>query len=212
MSWLLRGRDLIFGTYTNLPTIFIAGSLLIGSMTGIIPILVLGLVTSFVGLVVFVYQTGAKGFIESLNIPSVTNTLKSKGPCEGSTEYIITTWSTITSFVISYLFLNALANYQKPPVPRATEQLVANRASYMISAMVSLVLVAVLLIAIRMNLGCEGKLTGPLSMAVGASLAFGMWNLVDLRMGDVFQIEINKTSASSTGKTTPVLCVASPPQ
>jgi hypothetical protein len=208
MSWLLRGRDLIFGTYTNLPTIFIAGSLLIGSMTGIIPILVLGLVTSFVGLIIFLYQTSARAFIESLNILSVTNTLRSKGPCEGSPEYIITTWSTITSFVISYIFLNALANYQKPPVAKANEQLVANRASYMISAMVSLVFVAVLLIAIRMNLGCEGWILGPLSMIVGGTLAFGIWNLVDLRMGDVFQIEINKTSSSSTGKTTPVVCVA----
>lgn len=209
MSWLLRGRDLVFGTYTNLPTIFIVGSLLIGSMTGIIPILVLGLVSSFVGIVVFLYQIGAKSFIESINIPSVTKTLRSKGPCEGKNEYIITTWSSITSFVIAYIFLNALANYQKPAVDKANEQLVANRASYMISVMISLVSVAVLLIAIRMNLGCEGWITGPLSMAVGASLAFGMWNLVDLRMGDVFQIELNKTSSGPIGKTTPVVCVAS---
>ena len=209
MSWLLRGRDLIFGTYTNLPTIFIVGSLLIGSMTGIIPILVLGLVSSFVGIVVFLYQIGAKSFIESINIPSVTKTLRSIAPCEGKNEYIITTWSSITSFVIAYIFLNALANYQKPAVDKANEQLVANRASYMISAMVSLVFVALILVAIRMNLGCEQWWMGILSVSVGVSFAFGMWNLVDLRMGDVFQIELNKTSSGPIGKTTPVVCVAS---
>jgi hypothetical protein len=178
-------------------------------MTGIIPILVLGLVTSFVAIVVFLYQMGARSFIESINIPSVTKTLRSIGPCEGKNEYIITTWSSITSFVITYIFLNALANYQKPAVDRANEQLVANRASYMISVMVSLVIVAIILMGLRMNLGCEQWWMGILSVAVGGSLASGMWNLVDLRMGDVFQIELNKTSSSTTGKTTPVVCVAS---
>jgi len=207
MSWLIRGRDLIFGTYTNLPTIFIAGSLLIGSMTGIIPILVLGLVTAFVGLLVFLYEKTSEAFITSIGNPTLTKWFSSKGPCEGSIEFIISTWSTITSFVITYLFLNALANYQKPPAAKTNEQLVANRSSYMISVMVSLVLVALLLIAIRMNLGCEGWVMGLLSTGVGSGLALGMWNLVDLRMGDVFQIENNKMASSSTGKTTPIICV-----
>lgn len=206
MSWLIRGRDLIIGTIKHLPTIFTAGSLLIGSITGIIPILILGLVTAFLALLVFAFQKLTHSVIDK-NIP-LLNWFSSIGPCPDSREFLISTWASVTSFVIMYLFLNALAIYNKPPVSGASDQLVANRESYMISVMVVLCFLAIILIGYRMNFGCEGKVMGVLSIILGGGVAYGMWSLVDTRMGDIFQVINNMTSVNSSGKTTPVMCVA----
>jgi len=208
MSWIIRGRDLIIGTIKYLPTIFIAGSLLIGSMTGIVPILILGLTTAFLGLIVFAFQFIANASIGT-NI-SLLEWFSSIGRCEGSTEILVSTWSSVTSFVLFYLFYNALAIYNQTPANGASEQLIANRQSYMISTMVGLFFVALILLVYRINLGCEGKVMGVLSIALGGGVAYSMWSLVDIKMGDVFQIKNNMVNTSATGQTTPVMCVAPP--
>lgn len=210
MSWLLRGRELVFGTYDNLPTIFIVGSLLIGSMTGIVPILILGLTTAFVGVLVFIFQLTMRG-IAGTEKNSLVDFFSSIGPCslnkQGSTELLVSSWMSITSFVLAYLFLNALAIYNETPPANASDQLVANRSSYMISAMVAICIIAVILGVSRRMLGCETKLMAVLSLALGIGVAYGIWNLVDIKMGDVFQIVNNMANVSSTNTTTPVLCV-----
>ena len=215
MSWLVRGRELVFGTYDNLPTIFIAGSLLIGSMTGIVPILILGLTTAFLGLLVLAFQIGMRSIVgtESNDFNPFIKFFSSTGPCslnkKGSVELLVSSWASITTYVIVYLFLNALANYTKPSKNDAANQLVANRSSYMISAMVALCIIAIILIASRYMLGCETGQMAILSIALGGGVAYGMWNLVDIKMGDVFQI-INNMAINSTGeKTTPVMCIPS---
>lgn len=215
MSWLLRGRELVFGTYDNLPTIFIVGSLLIGSMTGIVPILILGLATAFLGLLVFAFQLIMRGMSGSEK-NRLIEVFSSNGPCslnkQGSTELLVSSWISITSFVLAYLFLNAFANYSKPPVGGANDQLVANRASYMISAMVAICIIAIILGVSRSMIGCEplNKPMPYLSLALGIGVAYGMWNLVDIKMGDVFQIVNNMANVTSTGETTtPVMCVPS---
>jgi len=212
MSWLLRGRELVFGTYDNLPTIFIVGSLLLGSMTGIVPILVLGLATAFLGLLVFAFQLAMRGMFGDTTPLSVW--FSSSGPCSlnkrGSIEVLVSSWVSITSFVLTYLFLNALANYTKPPPDGANDHLVANRASYMISAMMAMVIVAIILGTSRYMLGCEPIIMTLLSLSLGVGVAYGMWNLVDIKMGDVFQIVNNMAYINSSGgATTPVLCVPS---
>jgi hypothetical protein len=213
MSWILRGRELVFGTYNNLPTIFMVGSLLIGSMTGIVPILVLGLVTAFLGLIVFAFQLIMRGIVGT-EPNGFLKFFSSTGPCslnkQGSIEVLVSSWMSITSFVLAYLFLNALANYTKIPPSGANEQLVANRASYMISAMVAICIIAIILGVSRYILGCETYLMTALSLTLGIGVAYGMWNLVDLKLGDVFQIVNNMANVGSTGEaTTPVLCVPS---
>ena len=214
MSWLLRGRELLLGAYDYLPNIFIVGSLLVGATTGIVPLLILGLVTTFLGVIIFGFQTLMRGMTGGT---SVFKYFSSTGPCSlsklGSIEVLVSSWASITSFIITYLFLNALAVYQLPAPTGADPQLVANRQAYMISIMVSVLIIGLILLASRIKLGCETILMGVLSVVLGTGVASAMWNLVtlggkDLRMGDVFQVRNNMANTGLSKEINPVMCVA----
>jgi hypothetical protein len=215
MSWLLRGRELFLGAYDHLPNVFIIGSLLVGAMTGIVPLLILGLVTTFLGVILFGFQTIMGGIIGEGT--SLFKYLSSIGPCNlnkiGSNELLISSWASITTFIFVYLFMNALAVYQLPIATGVDPQLVANRQAYMISIMVSLSIIGLILLGSRVMLGCETKLMGVLSLALGAGTAYGMWNLVslngnDIRMGDIFQVRNNMANTGLVNELNPVMCVA----
>jgi len=217
MSWILRGRDLLFGAYNHIPHIFIVGSLLLGAVTGILPVLILGLVTAFLGVIVLGFQTVLKGLFG--NDLTALRLLSSALPCNAgkpdSYEFLISSWGTITTFVLTYIFLNALAVYNYTSVAGADLTLVANRESYMVSTMLGVLLTAILLLGIRMKIGCESYVMGICSIILGVGVAFGMWNLVtpttngakDLRMGDVFQIRNNMITTASQGNITPIVCL-----
>ena len=217
MSWILRGRELLFGAYNHIPHIFIVGSLLVGSITGIIPVLILGLVTSFLGVIILGLQTVLKGLFG--NDLTALRLLTSTVPCNAgkpdSYEFLVSTWGTITTFVLTYIFLNAIAVYNYISVPGADLTLVANRESYMVSTMLGVVLTGILLLGIRMKIGCESWVMGICSIIVGGGLAFGMWNMVtpttggvqDIRMGDLFQIRNNVVTSISKGDITPIVCL-----
>jgi hypothetical protein len=214
MSWLLRGRELLLGAYDYLPNIFIMGSLLVGATTGIVPLLILGLVTAFLGVIIYGFQS-AVGMI--LNGSSLYKFFSSVGPCNlnkiGSMELLVSSWASITTFIIVYLFLNALSVYQLPAPNDADPRLVANRQAYMLSIMVSLSIVGLILLGSRIALGCETKLMGLLSLVLGAGVASAMWNLVslggkDIRMGDVFQVRNNMANTGLSKEINPVMCVA----
>jgi len=220
MSWILRGRELLFGAYNHIPHIFIVGSLLVGAFTGIIPILILGLVTAFLGVIVLGFQTVLKGlFGQDLTALRV---LSSTLPCTAgqpnSYEFLISSWGTITTFVLTYIFLNALAVYNYTSVAGADLTLVANRESYMVSTMIGVLLTGLLLLGIRMKIGCESYVMGICSLILGVGVAFGMWNLVtptiggvqDIRMGDLFQIRNNIVTTASKGDITPIVCLSPP--
>jgi hypothetical protein len=213
MSWLLRGRDLVYGSYNNLPNILIIGSLLIGSISGIIPILILGLASAFLGLIVYGSQ-----FIMRRIIGDKSDLLKWLSSAErcnlnkaGSYEILVSTWVSITFFALTYLFLNALAIFNETPTAGANDQLIANRSSYMISAMFALCIIAIILGVSRYMLGCETIAMTFVSLVLGGGVAYGMWNLADIRMVDVYQIKNNMTNLNNLqdGKPTPVLCVPS---
>lgn len=207
MSWLLRGRDLVFGSYNHLPNILIMGSLLIGSITGIIPILILGLAAAFLGLLVYGSQIIIRKIIGDKS--QLLNWFSSSGRCNldkpGSFEYLVSMWVSITFFALTYLFLNAFAIFNQPPTDGASDQLIANRASYMISVMFALCIVAIILGVSRYMLGCETVAMTIVSILLGGSIAYITWNLADIRMGDVFQIKNNMTQ---TNTSKPVMCVA----
>jgi hypothetical protein len=213
MSWILRGRELIFGAYENLPNLFIGGSLLLGAITGIIPILILGLVTSFVGILIYGFQLLMHNFLG--NDPLALALVSSKIPCrkgESSNELFVTSWASVTTFIVTYIFLNALSIYQLPAVGGANEDLIANRQSYMASVMFAIALIGLILLVTRMKMGCETYFMGIVSIIVGAGAGTGLWNLVsvggkDVRMGDLFQVRNNMTGIQSSGVTTPVMCI-----
>jgi len=209
MSWILRGRELLLGAYSYLPNIFIVGSLLVGATTGIIPILILGLVTAFLGVIIFGFQTIMGSILRG---SSLYRYFSSMGPASTS-EVLISSWASITTFVFVYLFLNTLAVYQLPAPTGADPQLVANRQAYMISIMISLCIVGLILFVSRFYIGYETIIMGLLSLGLGGGTAYGMWNLVslnerDLRMGDIFQIRNNMAGTNLSQQIKPVMCVA----
>jgi len=220
MSWLLRGRELILGAYSHLPNIFIMGSLLVGAITGIVPILILGLVSSFLGVLIYIIQLlmndTFKDLKSSLGIfkqiyPATLDSSNKLGP----PEVLISSWSTMASFIIAYLFFNALYvySYKNPNV--RDENLIANRQAYMMSIMIALSIISIIFITTRISIGFETFIMGPLSVFFGVGMAWALWNLVtlngkDLRMGDVFQVRVNMIANNPSGGVTPIACV--PPE
>jgi hypothetical protein len=150
------------------------------------------------------------------NDPLALALIGSKIPCrtgeENSNELFVSSWASITTFVVTYIFLNALSVFQLPSVGGADEDLIANRQSYMASVMISISIIGLLLLAVRMKMGCETYFMGISSIILGGGVGTALWNLVsvggkDIRMGDLFQVRNNMTGVNSSGVTTPIMCV-----
>jgi hypothetical protein len=200
MSWLLRGRELILGAYEYLPNLFISGSLLLGAITGVVPILILGLSTSFLGVLVLGVQQIVKNYIGGNSLLG------------NSKETLLSMWVSVASFVITYIFLNAYNVYILPPVAGANDELLGNRQSYMVSVMLALFVVGSLLFISRYQLGNETYVMGAGSMILGIGIGTAMWSLVsqagrDIRMGDIFQVRNNMIQSSTVGNVTPIMCI-----
>jgi len=125
---------------------------------------------------------------------------------------LVSSWSTMASFIIAYLFFNAMYVYSYKNANIRDDNLIANRQAYMMSIMIALSIISVIFIATRISIGFETFIIGPLSVFFGVGMAWALWNLVtlggkDLRMGDVFQVRVNMIANNPSEAITPIACV-----
>jgi len=78
----------------------------------------------------------------------------------------------------------------------------------MASIMVTLCILAIVLAVSRGLIGYETPQMAFFSIFLGGGVAYSMWNLVDIRIGDVFQIKTNMAPNQTSGMATPVMCIS----
>jgi len=213
-------REFILGAYHDLPNVLVTGSLLIGALTGYMPLLWLSL-----GLLAFDLPItyGLQVIIKKIMGESDVFTVRSATQCTsssfapsmangGGTALIDFTaptfWMTASIFFAVFTGYNAVRILFKASAEGATQQQINMRRAYCF---------AVLLISIifgfiagsRVLSGCETLAGGAVGAVVGGGLAIAYWHILDVcgsgLVPDILQIVANSAPATS-GPVTPVIC------
>jgi len=197
--------------YTNLPTLIVAGTLSLGGVTGILPLIIFGLCCAMLWGSAYAVQRFFGGLFGLEHDKLILSRLSSVE----SNELIISKWIILLIFLYTYIMMNAIAIYNLPiKSEKENEQLIQNRQAYMISCMIAVTLIVLVLLIMRRNIGNEKWWMWLYSLGIGGFAGWGIWNLVtqggnDLRWGDLFQIRLNLappfTATDPSGQTT-VLC------
>jgi hypothetical protein len=223
MSWLLRARELLLGMYTNLPNLLVAGTLLVGGLTGILPLIIFGACAALVWSAVYTLQFVLQGIVgDKLIISKLTS-------IEQYPEFFINKWVTLLSFASTYALINAIIVYSYGSAENVDQQLIDNRQSYMVSCMIAIVLLTFTLLIIKFYTGLDrsvpiGKnilyVVGfVLSLGLGGGAGYFLWSMVTksnttqsinntaLQWGDLFQVIPNVAKGGgSTNTPSAVLC------
>ena len=213
-------REFILGAYHDLPNVLVVGSLLIGALTGYMPLLWLALGLLALNLpVTYLAQFALSYFFEGNEYLSV----KSGGQC-GSSRYrnsmsnsenppildfiAPTYWMSASIFFAVFTGYNALRILFKTSAKGATQQQINMRRAYCFSVL----LISVIFFFIagsRVLSGCETIVGGALGALVGGGLAIGYWHTLDVcgsgLVPDILQIVAN-SAPSTSGPITPVIC------
>jgi hypothetical protein len=210
MSWLIRARTLLLGIYTELPTLLVAGTLLLGGITGLLPMIIVGLCCALVWITIYGIQFLFKGLFGLEHDKIILTRLSSLQ----SNDVVLSKWIGVLMFLSTYVLSNAIAIYNLPASTSDNQQLIDNRKAYMISCMIAVVLICVILFIMRWKASNEKWWMWMFSLGVGGSAGLALWNAVtkngsDLRWGDLFQVRSNLAPASlstSDGSMKPVIC------
>lgn len=212
-----RVREFLLGAYNDLPNILVTGSLLIGALTGYLPLLWLSLGLIALDLpVTYLLQLLMNRFFPGNTYLSVSSTrcgaipfIPTGGDPVPVIDFMAPTyWMSATIFFAVFTGYNAIQILFKASAKGATQQQINMRRAYCFAVL----LIAVIFGAIagsRILSGCETLAGGALGALVGGGLAIGYWHLLDVcgsgLVPDILQIVANSAPGTS-GPITPVIC------
>lgn len=224
MNSLLRVRHFLLGGYHDLPNVLFVGSLILGSISGYLPLVWVAVGMMFNGLNVAVVQAIlAMMFPIIKGIPPNTQVYKTgsancgilfpewKDPPEGldSTVQIVapSVWLASTLFFATFSIYNSIRVGLLPKVKGANEDKAdARRALTLTTFIVGLAFF--ILTLLRGFSGCETILGGILGGILGIGGAIGFWHILDAcgtgMIPDVLQI-VNSLPPPGR-KEVPVVC------
>jgi len=206
-------REFILGAYHDLPNVLVTGSLLIGALSGYMPLLWLSLGLLALDLpVTYVFQVLMGQFFAGN--PYLTVNGAACGPRyydQGAAIIDImapTFWMSSSIFFAVFTGYNALRILFKTSSKGATQQQTNMRRAYCFAVL----LIAIIFFFIagsRVLTGCETLAGGSLGAILGGSLAVIYWHILDVcgsgLVPDILQIVAN-SAPSTSGLVTPVIC------
>jgi len=209
-------REFILGAYHDLPNVLVTGSLLIGALSGYMPLLWLSLGLLALDLPITYLLQVIMGYFFTDN-PYLSVRSELCGPryydvASGQTPIIDfmapTFWMSASVFFAVFTGYNALRILFKTSSKGATQQQINMRRAYCFAVL----LVAIIFFFIagsRVLSGCETLAGGAIGAFVGGSLAVIYWHILDVcgsgLVPDILQIVAN-SAPSSSGPVTPVIC------
>jgi hypothetical protein len=220
VPWTIRGRELVFNGIQDLPSILIVGGLLLGGMSGSVPLIVMalgGLASSsfYLFLQNILSSLGLSIFRVPYNPACVSHKtigyydVKNRGLIDETSS----TWLFTVCYFIGYLFYNALTITLLDPTTKDDIDKVNSRKAQGISIMIALAIMLILFIGFRWKSKCENKITGPLGVLLGLGLGIGFFIGIqssDLRIADVLQIKQGMEPINSLkGSIKPIVCTSS---
>lgn len=209
---LAAARSFLLGAYHDLPNILFIGSLLLGSITGYLPLVWVSLgmllngslVAVFQGLLRVLFPTWSQVLLPSdMGVCSVLQPLQNQ-PVTVAPSH----WLSAALFFATFTIFNSIQVATRTPADGVDKEKVANRRAVSLSAMVVGVVFFVLVLA-RGFSGCETWLGGALGALIGCGTAIGYWYLLDTcgtgTIPDILQL-VNASAPAGSKTDTPVVC------
>jgi len=216
---LTRAREFLLGLYHDLPNVLFIGSLILGSITGYLPLVWVALGLLFNGGVIAAVQ-GLLGLLTPnwaqvfVNAESPTcNILSAAQPGgDGTTIVAPSHWLGAAVFFATFSIYNSIRVALRPPTEGASSDKVDVRRAFSMSVLV-IGVVFFCMIMMRGFSGCETWLGGVLGILFGGGLAIGYWHLLDAcgtgMIPDLLQV-IASLPPPGSGRDVPVVCTPPP--
>ncbi len=221
---VVRIREFLLASYHDLPNILFVGSLLIGVLTGYLPLIwmALGLLlnAASVGLIqvllVLLFPSWDQ-VVQPYNSPACMSGFQRANPIvlkSGAANRRIAPsfWMSSATFFSVFSIYNSLRVAVKESAPGTDPEKVATRRAFSLSALV-IGVAFFFLVLLRAFTGCESILGGVLGVLVGSGLGIGFWHLLDLcgtgRIPDILQV-VGSMAPEANQPEVPVVC--SPPK
>lgn len=218
---VVRLRQFLLGLYHDLPNVLFSGSLVLGSVTGYLPLVWVSMglivnafgVASLQGLLGLLFDTSSKGILASqLVIPKNAACNIITGGKPGSSEMMGVApsyWLSSALFFATFVIYNSIQVAMMPVARGASQDKADIRQAFTLTTII-IGAVFFLLVLLRGYSGCETYLGGALGAIVGIALAIGFWNLLNIcgagMVPDVLQV-VN-SMAPPGDSTVPVVCAA----
>ena len=213
---LASARSFLLGSYHDLPNVLFIGSLLLGSITGYLPLVWVSLGMIINGALV----AGAQGLLHVLfptwaqvAVPAGMGvcSIIPRAPLSGAEEVMTVApshWLSAALFFATFSIFNSIQVAIRPAAKGVNAVKVDTRRAVSLSAMVIGVVFFSLVLA-RGFSGCETWLGGLLGALIGMGTAVGYWYLLDLcgagTIPDILQI-VKSSAPEGSAKDTPVIC------
>lgn len=216
-----EARKFLLASYHDLPNILFVGSLVLGLVSGYLPLVWVsaGLALNWVVTVGFQMLATLVGQYKPDWVSKTVSRSCSVGfPFEskmGTTfqakDQIVvpSLWVSACAFFAMFTIYNSIRVTARKPKEGADEKLVATRRAFSISTFIVGVIFLLLIFA-RLFTECETIWGGGLGVLVGASVAIGFWHLVDCsgsgKIPDLLQV-VGSMAPDRAATQTPLMCV-----
>lgn len=218
---MARARTFLLGTYHDLPNVLFIGCLVLGAITGYLPLVWLSLglmlngavVAILQGLMSFLFPTWAQVAVPANSLAcDVFAKVAGSGSRGGVSIVAPSHWLAAAVFFATFSVYNSARVAMKEPARGASSDKVDNRRAFSLSTLV-IGLVFLGFIFFRGFTGCETWLGSVLGAVVGGGSAVAYWHILDAcgsgLIPDVLQVV--GSLAPSGSDTVPVVC-SPPPQ
>jgi hypothetical protein len=222
---LAPAREFLLGSYHDLPNVLMMGSLVLGGMSGYLPLIWMGIGLIANAGILQVFQSFLRILFENSDYQSHISTdnafacaIYNQGMTPDAAKqplYVAPShWLGGATFFTVFSIYNAIRVALRKPVPGAEDRAVAVRRAFSMSVLVIGMFFMALVLG-RGFSGCETWLGGSLGVVLGAGVAIGYWHLLAScnqgRVPDVLQIINSLPPAGGADAKIPVVCAA-PPQ
>jgi hypothetical protein len=221
---LAPAREFLLGAYHDLPNVLMMGSLILGGMSGYLPLIWLGIGLVANAGVIQVFQSiltilfdksDYESMISSGNTFACSIYNQGMTPTAASQKMFVAPshWLGGSAFFVMFSIYNAIRVALRKPVPGASERMVNVRRAFSMSVLVIGIFFMALVLGRGLS-GCETWLGGSLGILIGAGFAIGYWHLLAScnggRVPDVLQVVNALPPIGGDDTKVPVVCTAPP--
>jgi hypothetical protein len=221
---LAPAREFLLGSYHDLPNVLMLGSLVLGGMSGYLPLIWMGIGLIANAGILQIFQSFLTILFDKSDFQSYLSTdnafacsIYNQGmtPDAASKKIFVAPshWLGGATFFTVFSIYNAIRVALRKPVAGAAERAVAVRRAFSLSVLVIGLFFFALVLG-RGFSGCETWVGGTLGVLLGAGVAIGYWHLLAScnggRVPDVLQIINSLPPVGGADAKVPVVCAAPP--
>ncbi len=222
---LAPAREFLLGAYHDLPNVLMMGSLILGGMSGYLPLIWMGLgLIANAGIIQLIqillktiFDTSSDSYFTVSNAFACSIYNQGMTPDSASKPLFVmpSHWLAGSSFFVVFSIYNAIRVALRKPVPGASDRMVSVRRAFTMTVLIIGIFFMALILGRGLS-GCETWIGGSLGVVLGAGIAIGYWHLLaacnEGRVPDVLQVVNALPPIGGEDTKIPVVCTAPPEQ